>query len=133
MHYNRVMASRTSPKSPSFTLGEFDRTVDQLFEELLISRWRGPHHRGGPGHALVLDHDIHFEVRIAAAVSDPAGIEVEVAERRLHVRIASPTGPAENVFDLSSAVDPDRVTARWERGTLYIILPKKRGRRVEVK
>lgn len=127
------MAFRPLPVSRSFTLGEFERACDQLFDDLLISRWRGPHRRPAPGHALVLDHGNRYEVRIAAAGSDPAAIEVEAGERRLRVRMPLPSGAAENVFDFAAEVDTDAVSARWDKGTLHIILPKKRGRRVEVK
>jgi len=80
----------------------------------------------------VVDRGGHYEVRVAAAVADPRRMEVEVSERRLHVRIPEAASPVDRVFELAYAVDPAGVTARWTRGVLEIRLPKKRGRKIKI-
>jgi HSP20 family molecular chaperone IbpA len=125
------VAQRPVAGPGSITIGEFDRAVNELFEDLLISRWR---ERGVAAHkdALVAEGDAHYEVRINAGPIDPRVIEVEVGERRLRVRIPGRIGLSERSFDFSHPVDPDGVTARLVGGTLLVALPKKRGRKIKV-
>lgn len=120
------MAQRVRPIS-EIAFGDFERAVDQLFEDLLLSRWR-------PGfeYAPVVDRGGHYEVRIAAADADPDRMEVEVTERRLHVRIVGVARPVDRSFELAHAVDPAGVTARLTRGVLEIRLPKKRGHKIRI-
>jgi HSP20 family molecular chaperone IbpA len=112
------VAARTSSKPGAGIFVEFERLCEQLIDEHLIARWR-THRR--------------YEIRIATAAADARSIEIEVSERRLSVRIPGPAGVAENVFDFASPVDCDAVSARLSEGTLRIVLPKKPGRRVEIK
>ena len=49
------------------------------------------------------------------------------------MRIPGPSGAVEDVFDFASPVDCDAVSARLSEGILHIVLPKKLGRRVEIK
>jgi len=128
------VAARTASKPSAGIFGEFERLCDQLFDEHLISRWRGHRRAAQPfENALMLDHGTHYEIRIATSAADARSIDIEVTERRLSVRIPGPTGVAENVFDFSSPVDCDAVSARLSEGILRIVLPKKPGRRVEIK
>lgn len=128
------MAVRTVSKSGAVIFGEFERLCDQLFDEHLISRWRAHKRTARPfEHALLLDHGTRYEIRIATAAADARSITIEVSERRLSVRIPGPVGVAENVFDFASPVDCDAVSARLNEGILRIVLPKKPGRRVEIK
>jgi HSP20 family molecular chaperone IbpA len=112
------------------SLADFARAVDELFDDLLITRWREP---GGFGRgASVIDRGAAYEVRLAAPGYDPKALEVEVSERRLVVRIPGPLGMAEHAFDFAHPVESEGVNARWRDGTLVIVLPKKPGRRVVV-
>jgi HSP20 family molecular chaperone IbpA len=128
------VAARIASKPGAGIFGEFERLCDQLFDEHLISPWRTHKRAAQPyRHALMLDHGAHYEIRIATAAADARSIEIEVSERRLSVRIPGPIGVAESVFDFASPVDCDAVSARLSEGTLRIVLPKKPGRRVEIK
>lgn len=122
------MAQRIRPITGEIAFGDFERAVDQLFEDLLLSRWRIPAFEYAP----VVDHGGYYEVHIAAAGADPNRIEVEVTERRLHVRIAGVARPVDRSFELAHAVDPAGVTARWTREVLEIRLPKKSGRKIKI-
>jgi HSP20 family molecular chaperone IbpA len=122
------VAQRIRPFAGEIAFGDFERAVDQLFDDLLLSRWRTP----GFEYAPVVDHGGHYEVRIAAAGADPRRMEVEVTERRLHVRISGIARPVDRSFELAHAVDPAGVTARWTRGVLEIRLPKKRGHKIRI-
>ena len=42
------------------------------------------------------------------------------------------SGAKQSVFEFPYPVDADGVTARFDDGVLAIILPKKRGRKIEV-
>jgi HSP20 family molecular chaperone IbpA len=128
------VAARTISKPGAGIFGEFQRLCDQLFDEHLISPWRTHRRAARPfEHALMLDRGAHYEIRIATAAADARSITIEVSERRLSVRIPGPAGVAENVFDFASPVDCDAVSARLNEGILRIVLPKKPGRRVEIK
>lgn len=117
-------------------LREFDRAFDELFDEMLISRWR-IERQSQFSKALVLDYGDRYEIRISTAPVRPEGIELEASERRLTVRLPTPEGLAEQSYTFSDAIDADKATSRWEAGTLTAILPKKsRGagnRRVKIK
>jgi HSP20 family molecular chaperone IbpA len=128
------VAARTASKPGAGIFGEFERLCDQLFDEHLIARWRTHRRAAQPfENALMLDHGTGYEIRIATAAADARSIEIEVSERRLSVRIPGPAGVAENVFDFASPVDCDAASARLSEGILRIVLPKKPGRRVEIK
>jgi HSP20 family molecular chaperone IbpA len=117
----------------SVTFAEFDRAFDQLFEDLLISRWRGRARNAAPDDAVVLESETEYRVRIDASGTDPVRMEVEAGDRRLTVRMAGPVGAKLSTVEFSHSIDPDGVTARLAGGALEIILPKKRGRRIEVR
>lgn len=120
------MAQRIRPTG-GIAFGDFERAVDQLFEDLLLSRWRHDFE-----YAPVVDHGGYYEVRIAAADADPDRTEVEVTERRLHVRIEGVARSVDQSFELAHPVEASGVTARLTRGVLEILLPKKRVHRVRI-
>ena len=125
------MAQRPA-KPNSTTFADFDRAFDQLFEDLLLSRWRGNVRGTALDHA-VLESETEYRVRIDAAGNEPDRMEVEASDRRLVVRIAGPARMRIKTLDFSHAIDPDGVTARLAGGALEIVLPKKRGRIIEVR
>lgn len=122
------------PKFFAVTLDNFQRAVDELFDDLLIERWRLSEAAGGSEHAIVRDLGDRYEVRIALGDADPDEVDVAVSERRLTVRIPNQAcGVSESSFSFSEPVARDAVSARAVEGTLAIMLPKKGGmRRVRV-
>jgi len=81
----------------------------------------------------VLDLGNRYEVRIPATRAVAERSEVEVSEHRLRVRMAdSSGGTSENIFDFSDAIETENVRALLSEGALQIILPRKRGRRIDV-
>jgi HSP20 family molecular chaperone IbpA len=122
------------PANPiSTTFADFDRAFDELFEDLLLSRWRGDVRGRGLDGAAALESETEYRVRIDASGIEPDRIEVEASDRRLLVRMAGPARTRINTLDFSHAIDPDGVTARLAGGALEIVLPKKRGRIIEVR
>lgn len=105
-------------------LREFDRALDELFDEMLIGRWRNER-QSQFSKTLVLDYGDRYEVRISTAPVRPEGVELEASERRLTVRLPTPEGIAEQSYTFSDAIDANKATSRWEAGTLTAILPKK--------
>lgn len=131
LHYNCSVAPRTHQRGAPLRFGDFARAFDELFEDLLISRWRESPRRT-LDRALVADHGLQYEVKIPTAGADPNSVGVEVSDRRLIVRIPGPSSVVENVFDFAQPVDCEGVSAKWSSGVLSIVLPKKRGRRITV-
>ncbi len=114
-------------------LDDFQRVFDQLFDDLLIERWRLAETAGASEHAIVRDYGDRYEVRIALGGADPADVQIEVGEQRLTVRVPEAAGVQGGVFSFSAPVDRDAVTAKAFEGTLTIVLPKKpRLRRVRL-
>jgi len=131
-HYNGVVAQ--GPANPiSVAFAEFDRAFDQLFEELLLSRWRARAFKTALDDAEVLESETEYRVRINASGADPERMEIEAADRRLLVRMAGPVGAKTSTLEFSHSIEPDGVTARLAGGALEIVLPKKRGRRIAVR
>lgn len=112
---------------------EFDRAFNEVFEDLLIKRWRGPTGVRSFGKALVLEDDDNYRVKIVLPGLEPEELEVEVSEWRLTVRAPSAEGQDESTFDFSRRIDTERVTARFEAGILEVTVPKARGRKIEVR
>lgn len=113
--------------------GEFERAIDEFFDELLIDPWQC-----GAGEqfaqAEIVDHDDRYEIRLVAEGVDPAKIEVESLGRRLTVRASA--GPRRNIersFTFAENVDAEAASARWLTGTLTISLPKQKARRIYLK
>jgi HSP20 family molecular chaperone IbpA len=113
---------------------DFERVVDEFFDDLLIERWRCGVLSDQFERAEVIDHRDRYEVRLAAREINPAELEVEVHDRRLTVRLPMPAGgKIESSFRFNDAVDSEHVVAHWSAGLLTITLPKQKGRRVELK
>lgn len=110
--------------------GEFQRAIDEFFDELLVDKWR----RTGAGlfeQAEVIDHADHYEIRLVAVGIDPAKIEVEGLGRRLTVRVPVHSGRnVERTLTFTETIDPEAASARWSIDTLTIKLPKQKPRRI---
>jgi len=118
-----VARSWTSP------FEDFDRAFDQLFEELLIDRWRATTRRILGEHAIVMDCGNHYEVQISTAGLDPQQLGIEVDENRLTVYWPTAgSSKSERSFEFADAVDRDAVTVRWSDHVLFIVLPKRKKR-----
>jgi HSP20 family molecular chaperone IbpA len=130
-HYNRDVASKLPQRGGPLQFGDFERAFDELFEDLLITRWR-ENRRQAQDRALITDRGPHYEVKVPTAAADPNAVAVEVSDWRLIVRFPGSTGEVENTFNFQHPVECDRVSAKWDAGVLLIVLPKKRGRRVEI-
>jgi HSP20 family molecular chaperone IbpA len=111
---------------------DFARAFDELFEDLLIRRWRGPERVRDSGKALVVEDEETYRVKIAMPDADPRQLEVEVSEWRLTVRTPKALGGGENILDFSHRIDTEAVTARFAAGILEVLVPKARGRKIEV-
>src|SRR6516164_5519032 len=106
---------------------EFDRVFNEVFEDLLINRWRAQRKVRSYGDAMVVEDEDSYRVRIAAPEADPNQLAVEVSERRLVLRIPTAPGLKESALDFSHAIDIEHVTARFEAGILEVTAPKVRG------
>jgi HSP20 family molecular chaperone IbpA len=112
---------------------EFDRAFDEVFEDLLIKRWRGHPRLRNFGRAVVAEDEENYRVTIAVPDVDPEKIEVEVSALRLRLLIPTEQGREENALDLPHRIDTEHVTARFEAGILEIAMPKARRRKIEVR
>ena len=121
------------PKQPAQLFDEFERAIDEFFDELLIGPWQC-----GVGEqfadAEIVDHLDRYEIRLVAEGIDPSQIEVETLGRRLTVRAsAGPRRHIERSFTFAENVDAEAASARWATPTLTIILPKQKARRIHLK
>jgi HSP20 family molecular chaperone IbpA len=112
---------------------QFDRACDEMFEDLLITRWQGARRVRNLGKALVIEEEENYRVRIALSDADPQKLEVEVSEWRLTVRAPAEQGRTESTFDFAHPIETERVTARFDGGILEVFVPKARGRKIEVR
>jgi HSP20 family molecular chaperone IbpA len=120
-------------RSASTIEREFDRAFNEMFEELLLRRWRVPERVRNFGKALVAEDEEKYRVKIALADAVPEKTEVEVSEWRLVVRTPTAEGREETSLDFSHCIDTENVTARFEEGILEVTVPKARGRKIEVR
>lgn len=125
------MAARKPGAREIHGLGDFERAFEELFDELLLGRWR-PSWERADERAVIVDRGGEYEVTIAAALADRDQIEVEASDWRLVVRIPGAAGARERAFDFPQAIDGARARARWDDGALRITLPKRRGLRIKV-
>jgi HSP20 family molecular chaperone IbpA len=101
---------------------------------MLIDRWKG-----GTGalefeRTQVVEHRDHYEVRVAAVGIDPEKIQAEISGQRLALRMPDQLGGTlESSVAFSDSIDGEASTAKWSEGTLVIIVPKKKGRRIALK
>jgi HSP20 family molecular chaperone IbpA len=112
---------------------QFERAIDEFFNELLIDRW----HCGSAEafeRAEVVDLPDRYEVRVAAHAVDPRKIDVEVRGQRLTMRAPAAEGRGiESSFAFPDAIDADVATARLSKGTLTVVLPKHKPKRIALK
>jgi HSP20 family molecular chaperone IbpA len=117
-----------------YGIRDFDKAFDEFFDELLIDRWKCGTAANQFERAEVIDNQDHYQVRLAAAGIDPAELQVEVLGQGLAVRVPGRLGGMlENRFSFTESIDGEASTAKWSDGTLTIILPKKKGRRISLK
>lgn len=104
----------------------FRRMFDDMFDELLVNRWRRQTHIASVAEGRLLEYDDRYEAQIATGDADPRGLEVVVGTNRL--MIALKTGfrtRLERVFSFSEQIDTAGVRARWWEGVLTVVLPKR--------
>ena len=77
--YNRDVASKLPQRGGPLQFGDFERAFDELFEDLLITRWR-EHRRQALERALITDRGPHYEVKVPTAAADPNAVAVEVSD-----------------------------------------------------
>jgi HSP20 family molecular chaperone IbpA len=104
----------------------FERSFDEMFDELLLSRWRLRTQGGGAGDSRLLEYEDRYEARVATGYADPRDVEVEVDDNRLMIAIrAGSFTPLKQVFSFAQQIDTPKVRARWWQGVLRVVLPKK--------
>jgi HSP20 family molecular chaperone IbpA len=111
---------------------DFERALDEFFDEMLISRWRRVSERDQFENAQVLDHPDRYEVRIAAHDVNPEQIEIDVAGQRLSVRAPGAEGTFETAYSFAVPIEAEAVEARWADHTLVVIVPKQKPKRIKV-
>jgi len=111
---------------------DFERALDEFFDEMLISRWRRASERDEFENAQVLDHPERYEVRIAVPNVNPEHIEIDVAGQRLSVRAPGAEGTFETAYSFAAPIEAEAVEARWTDHTLVVIVPKQKPKRIKV-
>jgi HSP20 family molecular chaperone IbpA len=120
-------------KPAGISVLDFERALDEFFDEMLISRWRRAAERDEFENAQVFDHPDRYEVRIAVPNVDPERIEIDVAGQRLSVRApAASEGIFENAYSFAVPIEAEAVEARWIDHTLIVIVPKQKPKRIKV-
>jgi HSP20 family molecular chaperone IbpA len=113
------------PKFPSCKVDDFQREFDELFDEILIGRWRTPATASEP--AMVLEHKDCYEARVCTGAFKPSELDLQVTEDRLKVRARQGAGGGswERQLTFSDTIETEMVTAKWAKGILTVVLPKK--------
>ena len=121
-------------KRAGISVEDFERALDEFFDEMLISRWRrSTIERDEFEKAEVLDHPDRYEVRVAVPSVDPQRIEIDVAGQRLTVRApAGPEGIFETTYSFAVPIEAEAVVARWTDHTLVVMVPKQKPKRIKV-
>jgi HSP20 family molecular chaperone IbpA len=125
------MAERSSRSSFFDAFYDFERTVDALFDDLLISRWRAAR-LGDDPQIQVADRGDHYQVKMTRVTANSRDLDIEASERRLVVSIHHPLGRAERAVDFRHQIVPEAVTAELKDAELKVILPKKRAHKIAV-
>ncbi len=121
------------PRRAGITLGDFEKALDEFFDEMLISRWRRAAEEPGEfERSRVVEQPDHYQVCVEMPGADPERIEVKVVGQRLSVRVPSDEGYLESSYSFAQKIDQDGVSARWTDGTLVITLPKHKPRQVKI-
>ncbi|HLH76626.1 MAG TPA: Hsp20/alpha crystallin family protein [Candidatus Binataceae bacterium] len=103
-------------------LEEFERALEQAFDELLIGRWQAPLGQRQP--MLVAESPTAYEIRLAGAGLRPEQIEVETTRLTLTVRANLRGGGWTRQLNFSHPIDIKQVSARWDAGVLTVVAPK---------
>ncbi len=112
---------------------DFERALDEFFDEMLISRWRRVTVRDEFENAQILEHPDRYEVRIAIPSVDPQRIEIDVAGQRLSVRApVGPEGTFESAYSFAVPIEAEAVEARWTDHALVVVIPKQKPKRIKV-
>jgi HSP20 family molecular chaperone IbpA len=111
---------------------DFERALDEFFDEMLISRWRRVAERGEFENAQVLDHPDRYEVRIAAPHVNPEHIEIDISGQRLNVRAPSADGVFETAYSFTVPIEAEAVQATWAEHMLIVTVPKQKPKRIKV-
>ena len=120
-------------KRAGISVEDFERALDEFFDEMLISRWRRAPERDEFEKAQILDHPDRYEVRVAVPNVDPQRIEIDVAGQRLSVRApAGSEGTFESAYSFAVPIEAEAVEARWTDHTLIVIVPKQKPKRIKV-
>jgi len=125
------VAERSSGRGSFGGFDDFERVFDSLFDDLLISPWRGSG-PAGQGDAQVTDLGDRYEVRMARLRAEPDQLEIEATERRLIVRVGGNPGRHQRIVNFQHHIEAEAVTARLEDAELWITLPKRRPRKIKV-
>jgi HSP20 family molecular chaperone IbpA len=122
------MAKRTG-----ISVEDFERALDEFFDEMLISRWRRAPERDAVEKAQILDHPDRYEVRVVVPNVDPERIEIDIAGQRLSVRApAGREGTFETAYSFAVPIEAEAVQARWIDQTLVVVVPKQKPKRIKV-
>jgi len=111
---------------------DFERTLDEFFDEMLISRWRRAAERDAFENTQVLDHPDRYEVRIVVPNVDPNLIEIDLTGQRLSVRAPNAEGFFETDYSFAVPIEAEAVKARWTDHLLTVIVPKQKPKRIKV-
>lgn len=125
------MAERSSRSSFFDAFYDFERTVDALFDDLLLSRWRSARPDDDP-QIQVTDRGDHYEVKMTRVAANSRDLDIEASERRLVVRSHHPLGRAERTVDFRHQIVPEAVSAELKDAELKVTLPKKRAHKIAV-
>ena len=112
---------------------DFERALDEFFDEMLISRWRRAAERDEFENTQLLDHPDRYEVRIAVPNVDPERIEIDITGQRLSVRApAGSEGTFETSYSFAVPIEAEAVRAQWADHTLIVVVPKQKPKRIKV-
>jgi len=109
----------------AFWLKDFERAIDEFFDDVLISRWRKG---AGLPDSNLRDCGGHYEIEMATGGIEPADLDIEIAGNQLTVR--DKAGTIEGIFTVPTPIDAERAHARWNGGLLIIVVPKRARRRI---
>src|SRR5271168_3812377 len=100
-------------KRAGISVEDFERALDEFFDEMLISRWRRSSERDEFEKAEILDHPDRYEVRVAVPNVDPKLIEIDVSGQCLSVRApAGAEGVFETAYSFAVPIEAETVEAR---------------------
>jgi len=109
---------------PVPTIGdEFQRRLDEVFDEMLIGPWRTPAWESEP--AMVLEREGAYEVRLCTGAFKPSELDLVVNENRLMVRARRGASTFwERLVTFADPVETEKVTAKWANRILTVLLPR---------